>query len=163
MRALPAALLLLLPAAEACSGGPAVVLVRHAEKGPGRDPDLTGEGRRRALALVDVVRPWGASAVLHTQFRRSVQTAEPLSTHLNLPRVKVEYTPGQEDAHAEEILRILREKFAGQTVIIVGHTSTLPVIMRKLGVETSREIPETEFGTIFFVSGATVSEIPYGE
>ena len=162
MRGLLAAVLLLTTLA-ACGGGPTVVLVRHAEKGPGRDPDLSGEGKRRAMALVDVARSWGAAAVIHSQFRRAAQTAEPLSTHLGIPLRKVEYVPGQEEAHADAVVRLMREQYPYSTVVIVGHTSTLPVIMKKLGIEAPREIPETEYGTLFFVANGGVSEQKWGD
>ena len=68
---------LLVPTLAACGGwGWNVYLVRHAEKGAGSDPDLTGEGRRRALALVEVARERGISAAFHTQYKRAAQTAQ---------------------------------------------------------------------------------------
>ena len=158
------AVALLAPALAACGtwSGPAVLLVRHAEKGPGRDPDLTGEGRRRALALVDIARERGVTAVIHTQFKRTAQTAEPLATHLGLPLLQVEYTPDQEDQFADDVFRTIQEKFPGQSVLVVGHTTTIPVFMRKLGVENPRKIPETEYGVVYAVSGSYVEEVHFG-
>jgi broad specificity phosphatase PhoE len=158
-----AAALLLLPAVAACGGGPSIVLLRHAEKGPGRDPDLSGDGKRRALALVDVARTWGAAVVIHTPFKRTAQTVEPLATHLGIPLRKVDYTPGQEEAHADAVLTLIREQYPYSTVVIAGHTTTLPVIMRKLGVESPRAIPETEYGTLFIVRNGGVIEQRWGE
>ena len=139
-----------------------VLLVRHAEKGPGRDPDLTGEGRRRAIALIDQAREAGVEAAIHTPFKRSAQTAEPVSEILGIPRIQVDYTPGKESEHADEVVRIIRERFVGKTVLVVGHTTTIPAILKKLGVSATREIPETEYGTLFVVVDGGVTESRFG-
>lgn len=155
-RALAAAVLL---GAAACAApGPTVLLVRHAEKGQGRDPDLTGEGKRRSLALVEKARAAGVAAAFHTQFRRTAQTVEPVANHLGVPMIQIDYTPGQEAEHADALLKKIRERFPGQCVIVAGHTTTIPAIMRKLGVESPREVPETEYGTLFWIRDGAVIE-----
>lgn len=159
MRRVALAAVLLASTLAACGiASPTVLLVRHAEKGPGRDPDLTGEGRRRALALIEISRQAKIEAAYHTQFRRTAQTAEPSATHLGIPLIPVEYTPGQEAEHAEALVRDIEEHFAGCTVLIVGHTTTIPAILKKLGVEAPRAIPETEYGTLFVVINGQVHE-----
>ena len=152
----------LLVAAACGTSSSTVLLVRHAEKGQGRDPDLTGEGRRRAIALVEPARDAGVVAAYHTQFKRSAQTAEPLNVHLGIPLIRIEYTPGQELEHADAIFRHMRANYPGQAVVIVGHTTTLPVILRGLGLDSAREIPETEYGTLFVVEGGSASEVKFG-
>src|SRR5690349_10813501 len=92
---------ILLAAAGCSSVETTVLIVRHAEKGTGSDPDLTPEGRKRAQALVEAARRRGVAAVYHTQYKRSLQTAEPTAAALGIPLILVEYIPGQEPAHAE--------------------------------------------------------------
>src|SRR5262245_2244913 len=148
----------LLSAAACAAPGPTVLLVRHAEKGPGRDPDLTGDGKRRSLALVEKARSAGVAAVFHTQYRRTAQTVEPVADHLGVPSIQVDYTQGQEAEHADALLKMIRERYPGQCVLVAGHTTTLPAIMKKLGVESPRAIPETEYGTLFWIRGGAVTE-----
>ncbi len=149
--------------AQGCgAGATTVLLVRHAEKGPGRDPDLTGEGRRRSLALVELARQAGVAATYHTQFKRTAQTAEPVATHLGVPLIPIEYAPGKEQEHADALIASIRRLYSGKTVLIVGHSTTIPVILRKLGVESTRKIPETEYGTLFVVVEGTVREGRFG-
>ena len=144
------------------SASTTVLLVRHAEKGAGRDPDLTGEGQRRALALVQHARDANVAAAFHTQFKRTAQTVRPAAEHLGIPLVQVEYTPGKEDEHADAVIANMRKHFPGRTVLVAGHTTTVPVIMRKLGVTTAREIPETEYGTLFVVIDGIAGEERFG-
>ena len=158
-----AAVAAILLGAVACSSTfPTVLLVRHAEKGPGRDPDLTGEGRRRAIALVEPAREAGVVAAFHTPYKRSVQTAEPVAEILGIPLIPVDYAPGKESEHADEIVRIIQERFAGKTVLVIGHTTTIPEILKKLGVSAVRQIPESEYGTLFVVVDGGVTESRFG-
>jgi len=142
---------ILIVAAGCSASTTTLLLVRHAEKGPGKDPDLTPEGRQRAEALIDVARRRGVAAVYHTQYKRSVQTAEPAAAALGIPRILVEYIPGQEPAHAEDVVRKILATYAGKVVLVVGHTTTLPALMARLGVVNPPEIPETEYGGLYGV------------
>jgi len=143
--------ILLAAAAGCCPATTTVLLVRHAEKGLGSDPDLTPEGRQRAQALVAIGRQAGVVAAFHTQYKRSAQTAQPLAADLGIPMIQVDYTPGQEAAHAEALVRAVLAAYAGKVVLVVGHTTTLPVIMEKLGVRSLPAMPETQYGDLFVI------------
>ena len=56
-----------------------VLLVRHAEKAaqPADDPPLTQDGRHRAEALAAVIKDAHPTAIITTQLRRTVETAQP--------------------------------------------------------------------------------------
>src|SRR5215813_14052833 len=56
-----------------------VLLVRHAEKAaqPADDPPLTQDGRHRAEALAAVTKDAHPTAIITTQLRRTVETAQP--------------------------------------------------------------------------------------
>lgn len=162
MRALPAALVLAISAC-ATAAPNTVLLVRHAERDPGKDPDLNEAGRLRAEALVDSARRAGVVAVYHTQYKRTKQTAEPVALALRIPMVQVDIAPNQEAGHAEAVLRSIDAHYRGKPVLVVEHSNTIPILLKKLGAASPREIPETEYGTLFIVSDGKVSEEKFGD
>lgn len=137
--------------AAACAPVTRVVLVRHGERGNGQDPPLTTQGQQRAQALVPVVEGAGLSAIFRTQLLRSVQTAAPVAQAVGLTPIEVILNSGQEAQHATQVINRIQGDFKGRTVLVVGHTTTLPVIIRQLGVSTTVNVPEDEFDHLFIV------------
>ena len=152
----------LLACAGCASVSTTVLVVRHADRDPGKDPDLNEAGRARAQALVEPARRAGVVAAYHTQYKRTKQTAEPAAAALGIPLIQIDIAAGHESEHADALVRHIDSHYAGKTVLIVGHTNTLPVILKKLGVASPREIPETEYGTIFVVATGRVTEERFG-
>jgi len=160
MRALLAAALIL--GAGCASTAPSILVVRHADREPGRDPDLNAAGRARAEALVEPARRAGVVAVYHTQYKRTKQTAEPVALALNIPMVQVDVASNGEIEYADAILRSIAAHYPGKPVLVVSHSNTIPFLLRKLGVAAPREIPDAEYGTIFVVTNGKVSEERFG-
>jgi broad specificity phosphatase PhoE len=134
----------------ACARDTTVILVRHAEReaGAGQDPALTPAGQQRAEALVDVVRGAGVSAIYVTSFQRTRQTAAPTAQSLGLTTTMfpIDSTP---EAHAAAIAADIREHHAGECVLVVGHSNTVPLILADLGVNNPPAIAEPEFDRVF--------------
>ena len=111
-----------------------VLLVRHAEKASdAEDSPLTEAGTQRAQALVRVAESAGVSAIYSTQFRRNRDTARPLSDQLKLAVTELPIpdlqSPGD---YGKTLARTLLEKHAGQTVLVVGHSNTIPLTLEAL-------------------------------
>jgi broad specificity phosphatase PhoE len=127
-----------------------VLLVRHAEKGaqPLQDPPLTSGGEERARALVAVARDAGVSAIITTQFERTRKTAEPTAIALRITPEVVTAGPAAQHAKAvaEQVL-----KHAGGTVLVVGHSNTIPAIMGALGAPQPRDLCDSEYDQLFVV------------
>lgn len=123
-----------------------VILVRHAEKEsePADDPNLNVTGQVRAQILANVLADKGISAIYATNYRRTQQTAEPLATKLNIKPVLID------DARA--VAEAIVSKNAGQTVLVVGHTNTIPEIIRQLDGGEINLIAENEFEKMFIVT-----------
>jgi broad specificity phosphatase PhoE len=138
------------------------LVVRHADREPGRDPDLNAAGRARAQALVEPARRAGVVAVYHTQYKRTKQTAEPAAVALGIPLIQIDVVAGHESEHADALVRHIESHYAGKPVLIVGHSNTIPMVLRKLGVPAPREIPDAEYGTIFIVTNGKVTEERFG-
>ena len=109
-----------------------VFLARHAERMeiPGdNDPPLTFAGRRRAAALGRLLRSANVATVFATQFLRSRATAESVGVATGAP-VEVMHS----DSSAT-LARMVRTRFHGRTVVIVGHSDSLPNVVAELGWE----------------------------
>ena len=129
-----------------------VILVRHAEKDAAvspTDPPLTAAGKARAEALVHALRDSGITTVYTTPFHRTRDTAGPIAAALGLQ--PVELAAGK--TFAAETAALLREKHAGETVLVVGHSNTTPDLARALGASDVPSIADPwEFDNIFIVT-----------
>lgn len=128
-----------------------VIIVRHAEKAaqPAADPPLTDEGKARAEALWETVKDAGVQAVITTQFARTLQTAAPTATHLGLTSEVV--TAGGGD-HAARVAAAAKTGHAGQTVLIVGHSNTVPGIIAALGAKEPAPICDEAYDNFYVVT-----------
>jgi broad specificity phosphatase PhoE len=126
-----------------------VLLVRHAEKGtqPANDPPLTSEGQERANALVGVARQAGVTAIITTQFERTRKTAEPTAVEL---KITPEVVQAGGAAHAKAVADQVM-KHAGGTVLVVGHSNTIPAIVGALGAPQPKDLCDSEYDQLFTV------------
>lgn len=111
-----------------------VVIVRHAEKGSGDDPDLTEKGKLRALTLARLVTASGASAIYTTDTKRTQQTAKPTADALGVSPTTY--------AAVDEIASPILNLGDGEQVLIVGHSNTLGAIVASLGINAPINIGE---------------------
>jgi broad specificity phosphatase PhoE len=145
-----AALLLIATAACATRGeeppAPSWYIMRHLEKAEGNDPGLTPAGRANAEALHAFLQPRQPGAIYVSRFRRSQETAAPLAARLGLtPKI---YDPADT---AALVARVRAEP--NGPVLIVGHSNTVPDIVRQLGGVELRPMREDEFGQVWLVHG----------
>jgi len=150
-----------------CARDTTILLVRHAERGPGQDPALTPAGLQRANALRDAVARSGVSAIFVSNFQRTQQTAAPTAQLLGLTPIVVPIS-GTASAQAADIASRITNTFAGSRVLVVGHSDTLPLIMAQLGVTNPPAIAESDFNRFFLVirrSNAETRfiEVKYGQ
>ena len=144
-----------------------VIVVRHAEKGaePASDPPLTAAGTARAELLADMVRDAGVSAVITTQFQRTRMTGAAAAARLGiLPEVVDARAP----MHAKAVADTVLMKHRGQTVLVVGHSNTVPEIVAALGAPKPQPICDEGYDNAFVVtiplSGpASVVRLHYGQ
>lgn len=143
-------------APEPSSPGPpvTVLIVRHAEKAaePADDPPLTADGQKRAALLARMAGSSGASAAFATQYLRTQQTVEPLAAGLGL-------TVQQRDAADVDGLveQVLAEN-RGRTVVIAGHSNTVPMLVEKLTGTPVPAIEETEYDNLYVVTASAAGQ-----
>jgi phosphohistidine phosphatase SixA len=150
-----------------------VYLVRHAERAaePQQDPPLTEQGVARSQALARLLSTAGIKAILTSQATRTKLTAEPLATRLGITptalTLKVSSTnPRQitEESTKETVDKILS---AGGNVLVVGHSNSIPDVIKMLGGDVTPTIDEKKFDDLFIVTvyakgKAKVAHLKYG-
>jgi broad specificity phosphatase PhoE len=151
-----------------------VFLIRHAEKEdePRQDPPLKKEGVARSQELARLLSGAGIKAIYTSQFTRTKQTAEPLATKLGLTSttISLKSNPSNprliaEESTAEVVNKILQG--SGENVLLVGHSNSIPDVIKMLGGDVVPTIDERKFDDLFVVTvyakgKAKVTQIKYG-
>jgi len=122
-----------------------IYLIRHAEKADTTpDTHLSESGKERAIRWMEYLVNNRIDAIYTTPYHRTRETARPLADAL---KMKVtEYGPREMD------LITLAKKHHNQSVVVVGHSNTIPGYINKaLGESRYTDIPEEEFGQIYIV------------
>jgi broad specificity phosphatase PhoE len=139
-----------------------IVLVRHAERADqSKDTLLSPAGEDRAVRLAEALSGLGIKSIYVTEYKRTQQTAQPLAQRLGL--APVVHTAKD----SAGLVQALRRGSADDTVLVVGHSDTLPELIKQLGVREPIELPATEFHHLYIVvthpSGApTLLRLHYG-
>jgi broad specificity phosphatase PhoE len=146
--------LLLAGAAPAESERTVVYVVRHAEKAtePRRDPGLTPAGEERAEALASTLAGARLTGIVTSQFKRTRATAAPVARATGLEPLTIRYRPGEMEVHGEAVAATIRERYGGGIVLVVGHSDTVPAIVRALGGPVIERLCEpTEYASFFML------------
>lgn len=127
------------------------ILVRHAEKvNYGTDPDLSAAGKARAEELKRLLFNADIDNIYTTPFKRTRQTVGPLAESKGIS-VK-EYSAY--DTTQTFISKVLAQN-KGKIVVIVGHSNTIPDMIKILSNNTvSVTISESQFDNIFITKNS---------
>jgi phosphohistidine phosphatase SixA len=130
-----------------------VIVVRHAERADqaeggsammATDPDLSAAGRARAESFAAMLKDAGIKTIFTTQYKRTQQTAAPLAKALGV-------TP--EVVGSRELDSLAGKVRAAQgNVFVVGHSNSVPNLLKALGIPEPVEIAETEYDNLFVVT-----------
>jgi len=136
-----------------------VFVVRHAERADtaagaaptmAADPELSDAGRARAASLAAALEDAEVVAIFATEFKRTQATAAPLAKALGLQVTTI--------SSKEPAKLIQAVKSAGGNVLVVGHSNTVPAIVKDLGVAAAITVGDAEYDNLFVVTlGATPS------
>lgn len=129
------------------------ILVRHAEKANDgtRNPPLKEEGKVRAENLASMLDNQEVTALYSTPFKRTQETLQPIAQKKNLEIQS--YDPYAK----EEWLTSLAEKHPGGTVVISGHSNTIPFLANALlGSETFAQFDESDYTNLIIIIGTEV-------
>lgn len=134
------------------SGAPTLlILVRHAEKtAGGPDPSLSPEGQARAAALAHVLADVHVDALYASQFQRTRLTLQPLSDRIRVA-IETARISGEVDAWAATFAGLLLQEHRGETVVVAGHSNTVPVLARALGAANVPDLQESDYDDLFWI------------
>lgn len=123
-----------------------IYLIRHAEKADtSPDTDLSDIGKARAEKWKSYFSNKNITAIYSTPYKRTTTTAEPLAKSNKL--IVNTYTPSEMD------LKTIAEKNSGKSILIVGHSNTIPKYINKLlGENKYPDIDESEFSYVYIVT-----------
>lgn len=126
---------------------PAIFVVRHAERevapAVGGDSNLSDVGRARAESLAKTLKDAGVAAVYATEFKRTQETAAPMAKAAG---VNVTVIPAGDVATLAEKLRAEH-----RNALVVGHSNTVPEILKALGISTPVSLGESDYDNLFVV------------
>lgn len=135
-----------------------VIVVRHAERADGgqspagamtaADPLLSAAGEARAAKLAAMLADAGVKSIFVTEFKRTQDTGKPLAAKLGLSAEVVAA------ADTAGLLAKMKSEHADQVVLVVGHSNTLPAIIKGLG-GPAVTIGDNEYDSLFVIVPAT--------
>ena len=142
-----------------------VIVARHAERADGgsmagggaqTDPPLSAAGEARAQKLAAMLADAGVTAIVTTEFKRTQDTAKPLAATRGLTPMTM---PARDTAG---LVAMLKSSHAQGVVLVVGHSNTVPAIIKALG-GGDVTVPDTDYDSLFIVVPATgtVTRIRY--
>ncbi len=141
-----------------------IFIVRHGEKEAGNNPVLTAAGNTRAGDLMRKLQGDGIQKIYVSQYKRTQNTGDSLRLQLNIDTVHY-----AADTVCDNLIKAIMEHGDfGKTILIIGHSNTIPQIIRKLGVTDYPygDIPDNEFDNLFMITykkeKAKVKVMKYG-
>ena len=134
-------------------GTTTIIVVRHAEKSTDdpRDPSLSAAGQERAKALIGVLKSAGVSDIYTTQYKRTRQTAEPFAQQSGVSIVERPINAANSSNYARDLAREILSTSSGKGVLVVGHSNTVPDIVKALSGIAVPEITDAEYDHVFIV------------
>ncbi len=135
-----------------------VYLVRHAEKAaaPAADPPLTEAGTKRAEELAKKLSKAGITTISTSQFLRTKHTAEPLAKQLGIPNTMIPVKMDSMNSRqlSPEYLKQISDLVSSSAgnVLIVGHSNTVPELIKALGGDIVPTIDDATYDDLFVVT-----------
>ena len=124
-----------------------VILVRHGEKFDfSPDPVLSSQGEARAALLANMLAASGVRAIYTTQYQRTMLLAAPTAKRLGVVPVVI---PAK---NTDALLAKIRTHARDEVVLVVGHSNTVPAILKGLGHTTNVTVTEEDFDNLFIVA-----------
>ena len=124
-------------------------IVRHAEKDTGNNPAISVLGKMRAGDLYRKLKHTKIDLIMVSQYRRTGMTGDSLRLYKNIDTMQ--YTADAEGVQLYKKINLLPAHI--KNILIIGHSNTLPAIIRKAGITGFRlkEIPDHEYDNLFII------------
>jgi phosphohistidine phosphatase SixA len=125
-----------------------VYIVRHGEKEKDllndNNPGLTKRGHEQARALAMFLQDARITAIYVSDLKRTQQTAEPVARLLGItPKIIA-------TSKIESIASDLKQ--SGGNSLVIGHSETIPKLLKSLGIKTKVVIRPRDYDDLFIVT-----------
>lgn len=141
------------------------IITRHAEKeSTGTDPNLDSNGVVRAEELKRILGNVAINAIYTSEYNRTRQTAEPVAAAKGI--TITQYSTSKPYA---DLINEIQAANRGKVVLIVGHSNTVPEMLKVLSKNTFIvTINESQYDNLFVVNvpdslKPTVTALKYGK
>lgn len=125
----------------------AFIVVRHAERSDGNDdPTLSAAGQARAQSLARILAEEPLDSIYASPYQRTRGTVGPTAQAHGL--AVREYDPG---LPASSLATLLHTRHAGGTVLVAGHSNTVPPLVAALCACTVPNLTEDDYGDLYRV------------
>ena len=133
--------------AERAASTPQPALPPNAPGGHGMmiadDPPLSPAGQARAARLATMLGSADIKRIYTTEFKRTRQTGAPLADKLRITPVM---------AAAKDPAPLVKQLQQGTgNALVVGHSDTIPDLLKKLGVKDTVTIADDQYDDLFIV------------
>jgi len=144
-----------------------VFALRHANRTPDPADDLSPAGMARAKLLARMLAESGVATAYCSSARRTQRTIAPLKALLG-DRLDIVVVATSAADHVQQIVDKMKALPDDAVAAVVGHSDTVPLIIKGLTGRTVDDIAAHEFDKLFvlsvFAGGAsTVALTRYGE
>ncbi len=136
------------------ANGGHIFVVRHAEKISENADELSEQGKGRAACLATTLKNANIMTVITSQFNRTQQTATATADEF-----KVHLKPIKADDNAA-IAQAARDAAKSGDVLIVGHSNTVPQIVKAIG-NVDVIVGDTQYDQLFIIDSAGVAQLLY--
>jgi phosphohistidine phosphatase SixA len=130
-----------------------IFLVRHAERADTADgaaptmkadPGLSEAGRARAATLAAMLRDARVQQIFVTEYKRTQETAAPLAKAAGLVPIVLQ---------ASDVAGLAaRLRQGGRNALVIGHSNTVPQVLKALGLDEAVTIGDGDYGNLFVVT-----------
>ncbi|WP_342120842.1 SixA phosphatase family protein [Pseudoduganella sp. OTU4001] len=123
-----------------------IYVSRHGEKvvSDSKDPPLTAAGELRARHIAVMLQSAGIQRVFSTNYQRTQQTAAPTAAQFGL--AVQSYDPGKQAEFAKQV------RGMGGNMLLVGHSNTIPDLVRQLGGDAGSDIADDEYNRLYHLT-----------
>ncbi len=131
-----------------------IILIRHAEKDTTQvsgtamaaNPPLSDPGKKRALHLITALKEFTPTAILSTNFTRTIATVTPLAEKFG--KTIQLYDSKKLPAFADSLLQLQQ-----QTIVVAGHSNSTPALVNLLIKENKYPaLDESVYNMIWIVT-----------
>ena len=122
-----------------------IYIVRHAEKkDASKDPELSEQGQTRAASLAKALHDSDIGAIFTSEYLRTQKTAAPLADALKIKATAI--------ADSAKLIKTLKDDTSSKSALVVGHSNTVPELLKALGSDQKIDLGENEFDRLYILT-----------